>query len=231
MENTSKHLYHISDLKDYKVSDGYKDVRNWPVRDRDNRIIGKVDNLLVNLDAQKVMYLDVNVDNSIIEKNYDPYRSTTTNEIREFINKEGDTHVIIPIGLVDINSEDKFVYTETLDHNAFAETKRHNPDRNISRDYEVAVLDSYGRTIDTRRVNLLEDNPNRIEIVVKTESVKEEYSNPDRHKHYRNDNISDAQIVVDDTNDPHLNKEPLYDKESRDEFYKRRYFDDRNFRR
>ncbi|WP_455168812.1 PRC-barrel domain-containing protein [Aegicerativicinus sediminis] len=234
MENSSKHLYYLTDLKDYKISDGYTDVRGWPVRDRDNRVIGKVDNLLVNVSSERVVYLDVEVDDSIIEKNYDPYRSSTSEEIREFINRDGETHVILPIGLVDIHSSDKYVFTDTLDRTAFAQTKRFTAGSNIQRDYEIAVLDGYGRTLSTKTVESSETTPNKIEVVIKTEPSKVNVENKER-KFNRNRDISDAEIIVDE--EPIIEKRHdtyFRERDSKREdgdFYRRAYFDDRRFRK
>ncbi len=147
MSNTEKHLYYLTELKDYKVSSKDPDIRGWEVKDLDYRVIGKVDNLLVNKDLGKVVYVDVEVDQSIIDINHDPYASSETN-FREFINKEGENHIIIPIGLIELNLNDKYVYTASINYDTFAGTKRYKAGTNISRDYEHHVVDSYERTAD-----------------------------------------------------------------------------------
>ena len=146
MKEANKHLYYLNELSDYKVDSHYPDVSGWSVKDRDNRVIGKVDNLLVNKNLMKVVYLDVDVDKTIIEANYDPYSGSRNADVREFVNKEGDTHVIIPIGMVHIHEDQKYVHTESIDHQTFAETKRFTSGENLDRAYEVNVLDSYRRT-------------------------------------------------------------------------------------
>lgn len=145
MSTKEKHLYYLTELKDYKVSSKDPDIRGWEVKDLDNRIIGKVDNLLVNKELGKVLYVDVEVDESIIDINHDPYAPTKNSEFREFINKEGENHIIIPIGLIDLNLDKKYVFTESINYQTFAETKRYKSGTTISRDYERHVLDSYGR--------------------------------------------------------------------------------------
>lgn len=145
MKEQKKHLYYLDELSDYKVDSHYADVRGWPVKDRDNRVIGKVDNLLVNKNLMKVVYLDVDVDKTIIDANYDPYRGSQNSEVREFVNKEGENHVIIPIGMVHIHEDQEFVHTEGINHQTFAETKRYRTGENVDRDYETVVLDSYRR--------------------------------------------------------------------------------------
>ncbi|SHF50221.1 hypothetical protein SAMN05444483_101360 [Salegentibacter echinorum] len=153
MKNKKKHLYYLNELSDYKVASNYSDVTGWSVKDKDNRVIGKVDNLLVNKDLERVVYLDVEVDETIIEANHDPYGKPANAEVHEFVNKEGENHIIIPVGLVDINNDQKFVYTNTIDHQTFAETKRIRTGANINREYEEAVMGSYKRkrVVDTSR--------------------------------------------------------------------------------
>lgn len=145
MKNDEKHLYNLDELTDYKVASDDPDVRSWDVRDEENRVIGKVDNLLVNKNAKRVVYLDVEVDNSIIDANHDPYGRPEHVDIREFINKDGENHVIVPIGMVNLDLENKTVRANGINHRTFAETKRFSTQNTIDRSYENAVLDSYNR--------------------------------------------------------------------------------------
>lgn len=145
MTEKRKNLYYLDELSDYKVSSEDPDVRGWDVKDKDNRVIGKVDNLLVNKGREQVVYLDVEVDESIIEANHDPYGKPANSEVHEFINKDGEEHIIIPVGLVDIDEDRKFVYTDRIDHQTFSETKRMEKGSHVDRDYEVIVLESYDR--------------------------------------------------------------------------------------
>ena len=96
MSTNEKHLYYLNELKDYKINSKDPDIRGWTVKDLDNRVIGRVDNLLVNKDFGKVVYIDVEVDQSIIDKNHDPYKPNSNSEVREFINTEGEVTLIPP---------------------------------------------------------------------------------------------------------------------------------------
>lgn len=147
-KENNRHLFYLNELSDYKVASNDPDVRGWDVKDVDDRIIGKVDNLLVNKNTEKVVYLDVEVDESIIEKNHKPYGKPTKSDVHEFLNKDGETHLIIPIGQARLNEDKKFVYTDKINHQTFAETKRKEKGAPVDRDYEMVVLESYNR--DTR---------------------------------------------------------------------------------
>ena len=179
MSTKEKHLYYLTELKDYKVNSKDPDIRGWKVKDLDNRIIGKVDNLLVNLDRGKVMYVDVEVDQSIIDTRHDPYSVNPGTQLKEFINKEGENHIIIPIGLVDLNLDNKYVYTESIDYQTFAETKRYRSGTHISRDYERHVLGSYDR----RKVYEDKDPDEDLPAAEKSDEelkARERYTDPSR---------------------------------------------------
>ena len=186
MKETNKHLYYLDELSDYKVDSHYEDVRGWSVKDRDNRVIGKVDNLLVNKNLMKVVYLDVDVDKTIIDAKYDPYSNSRNSDVREFVNKEGDTHVIIPIGMVHIHEDQKYVHTESIDHQTFAETKRFSSGDHLDRDYEVNVLESYRRSTRHDRDN--NDNQHFSEA-----DKKESPYRSDRENSHDNNFSSDAE--------------------------------------
>lgn len=145
MKNEERHLYKLEDLSDYKVASDDPDIRNWEVRDADNRVVGKVDSLLVNKPSRRVVYVDVEVDKSIIDANHDPYGRPAHVDIREFVNKDGENHVIVPIGMVNLDVDNKTVRAQGIDHRTFAETKRYNRENPINRNYEETVLNSYNR--------------------------------------------------------------------------------------
>lgn len=154
MKEKKKHLYYLSELPDYKVDSDDPDVRGWPVKDVDSRIIGKVDNLLVSKERKRVVYLDVEVDSSIIDANHDPYGKPAEGEIHEFINQNGENHIIIPIGLARLNTSEKYVYTDSINHRTFSETKRIEKGYTVTREYEMSVLDSYNRPSDNPTTKL-----------------------------------------------------------------------------
>ena len=145
MTAKEKVLYYLSELSDYKIASKDPDVRGWDVKDSDNRVIGKVDDLLVNKQREQVVYLDVDVDKTIIEANHDPYGTPANAEVHEYLNKDGENHIIIPVGLVSLNEDQKFVFTDRINHQTFSETKRIRKGSDIDRHYEINVLESYDR--------------------------------------------------------------------------------------
>lgn len=248
MSQDNKHLYNLNELSDYKISDGYPDIRGWDVKDYDNRVIGKVDNLLVNKDAERVVYLDVEVDKTIIDAKHDPYGRPTHGDIREFVNKDGENHIIVPIGLVDLNQDSNYVYTDIIDHGTFSETKRFRKGDNVSRDYEVQVLDSYNRRAhpQNRHNDNVVENDNflerekmtneipsesRIREIVR-EEIRQYHNNNDNDNFERSrytDSVADDVFLTDEERE--LNRRRRNDDVNDDDrFYERREFDDKRFR-
>lgn len=244
MTEQTKHLYYIDELSDYKIADGYPDIRGWEIKDYDNRVVGKVDNLLVNRAAERVVYLDVEVDKSIIDANYDPYGRSTHSELKEFVNKDGENHIIIPIGLVDLNEDSNYVYTDMIDHRTFAETKRYRKGDNINRNYENQVLRSYdrrhekqsdyhGQHVEQDHMNSLQDETRLREII--REEIRKyhhdadkstSYPMSDSHSSGDYDDIDDAEIITDEDMRIRRENEDVYDD---DNFYERQEFDNDRF--
>lgn len=254
MTDKKKNLYYLHELSDYKVASDDPDVRGWAVKDKDNRVIGKVDNLLVNKEREQVVYLDVEVDPTIIEANHDPYGTPSNSEVHEFINKDGEEHIIIPVGLVSLNEDQKFVYTDRIDHQTFAETKRIQKGSPIEREYEVVVLESFDRFGDP-------DERNR-----ENDRYRDSFNDRDRNRstltddpseqgrdfetraddtyddRYRHEELRPKDATFDDDNsrssEDRLTNEGIRDSRERkgripddDSFYDRREFDRTNYRR
>lgn len=143
MSEHKKNLYYLSDLSDYKVASDDSDVRGWEVEDTDHRVIGKVDRLLVNKETQRVIYLDIEVDKSLIEDGHETYATLASEGTHEFLNKDGENHLIIPIGLVNLDKENKKVISNEITHSTFAKTKRLGKGTDVDRNYEVSVFKQY----------------------------------------------------------------------------------------
>ena len=141
MEN--KNLYRLDELSDYKIASNYSDVRGWKIVDADNHTIGTIDNLWVNKDMQRVVYLDVKVAKELIQDNHEVHDVIANDNGREFIYKDGDSHIIIPIGSVSINKDTKIVMAGNIGYDTFRNTNRYNRQHNFDRDYEKRVMNSY----------------------------------------------------------------------------------------
>ncbi|MDW8848598.1 PRC-barrel domain-containing protein [Flavobacterium sp. MMLR14_040] len=143
MENKDKNLYKLDELSDYKVASNYSDVRGWKIVDAENHTIGKIDNLWVNKDMQRVVYLDVKLDKGLLDDRNEVHDVIANDNGKEFIYKEGDSHIIIPIGSVNINKDTKIVMANSIGYDTFRRTSRYNTQHNFDREYERRVMKSY----------------------------------------------------------------------------------------
>jgi len=164
MTDTNKNLFNLDELSDYKVAKDYCDVRGWEVKDANNRTIGKVEHLLVNKFAERVVYLDVEVDKTLIEEGHNTYQTRVSDGVHEFLNKEGENHLIIPIGMAFIDEENKLVTTNQIDSSTFAKTKRFRRGDVIDFSYELDVVRHYKGDGTLQNSNVIEGFYNREEF-------------------------------------------------------------------
>ncbi len=140
MTDTNKNLFNLDELSGYKVAENYIDVRGWNVKDANNRTVGKVDHLLVNKTAERVVYLDIEVDTTLIEEGYNTYQDRVSAGVHEFLNKEGENHLIIPIGMAIIDEKNKSVNTNQINSSTFAKAKRFRKGDVIDFAYELNLV-------------------------------------------------------------------------------------------
>ncbi len=110
-------LYRLSELTDYEVADRDPDVRGWNVVSADKKIIGKVNEMIVDLDAMKVRYLDVNINDEISDVGTD------------------ERHLLIPIGAAELESRDDVVRVGDIETVTLLKLPAYQGG-SISRDYE-----------------------------------------------------------------------------------------------
>jgi uncharacterized protein (TIGR02271 family) len=115
----------LDDLDDYQVAEGDPDVRGWDVIASDGRKIGEVDQLLVDPQAMKVRYLDVDVDDGLV--------AGSTNE---------DRHVLIPIGYARLEEAEDQIRVDSLASNQISTLLPYNHDP-IDTAYEANVRRSF----------------------------------------------------------------------------------------
>lgn len=143
MDKKDRNLFRLHELSDYKVASDYPDVRGWKVIDANNRTVGEVDELLVNKAAERVVYLDVEVDDKLIENGHEPYGTPASEGTHEVLNEDGENHLIVPIGAVTIDEEHKHVISNDINYDTFRRTKRFGKGQDIDREYEVQIIEVY----------------------------------------------------------------------------------------
>jgi hypothetical protein len=143
MTDKHKNLHYLDDLSKYKVASDDPDVRNWEVLDADDRRIGRVDRLLANKETKRVVYLDVEADESILEAPHKVYDTPANEGTHEFINEKGENHIIIPIGMVWLDEDNKKVRSDEINHDTYSQTKRMRKGADVDREYEILILGQY----------------------------------------------------------------------------------------
>lgn len=83
MSEHTDRLARLGELSGYKVADGDPDPRGWEVVTADGQRIGRVDDLIVDRDAERAQYLDVRLE------------------------RGGDRHVLIPAEAVRVGDEEQ----------------------------------------------------------------------------------------------------------------------------
>jgi uncharacterized protein (TIGR02271 family) len=120
----------LSQASGFHVARGNEDVRGWHVRSADGSKIGKVNELLIDPDAGKVRYLDIEIDGGFF--------GTSRN-------------VLIPIGMAHLADDEDVVVVD-----ADKDTLREYPEytgQNLTRDYESSMTSRFasGATRDDTR--------------------------------------------------------------------------------
>ena len=128
---TASHLARLNDLDEFKVADGFPDPRGWDVKTDDGQKVGKVGDLIVDTQAMRVRYIDVEIDRTVGQM----ARDAATPGDQE-------AHTLLPIGNVELddNKDDVRVSGYTLQQ--IAGLPRYGG-QSITRDYETTLRDRH----------------------------------------------------------------------------------------
>lgn len=118
-------LRRLRDLTDFEVADNNPDVRGWTVRGSDGQALGTVFELIVDVDALKVRYLDVKLDG------------------RFHIN-EHENHILLPIGAASLDEDGDNVFVPALNADSVLSYPPY-VEIQITREYEEAMLRALGK--------------------------------------------------------------------------------------
>ncbi|OAV42793.1 PRC-barrel domain-containing protein [Lewinella sp. 4G2] len=117
-------LKFVDNLSDYQVHHDDTDIRGFDVRLSTGEKIGEVEGLLADVPARQVRYVEIEVEDDIINRHT---LGTYTNE---------DRNVLIPIGLVKINA-DKTVTILGLGLDHFVDYPRFNRTNGYTTSFEI----------------------------------------------------------------------------------------------
>lgn len=141
----SRRLQRLRDLDDYEVAGDQPDIRGWTTRTVDGTAIGEVDDLVVDVAALRVRYLDVR----LAPQFHDPTRTAAVGEaIRQAVGEPADVrrpdagegHTLIPVGAVRLDDERDEVIVERLSSDEILGLPRYGG-LALTDQYEAAVRD------------------------------------------------------------------------------------------
>ncbi|MFY9826979.1 MAG: PRC-barrel domain-containing protein [Thermoanaerobaculia bacterium] len=134
----SPQIVPLKHLKDYQVVKDDPDVRGWPLIGRDGRTVGKVHDLLVDTAAERVRYLDVELDRDLVASA--PVVPGTAGPPRPVgaDGKAAEHHVLAPIGFARLDEDHKRVYLDGMDAHDAAVLPAYDHQA-FHRDYETGV--------------------------------------------------------------------------------------------
>jgi hypothetical protein len=116
-----RHLYSLGELgDDYEISEGDPDVRGWSLLDREVEKVGVIKDLVVDMRAMKVRYLDV----------------IAVKEIGG-----GERHLLIPIGAARIDEARDVVKVSELDKGTLTFYPEYTGDV-VTRNYEHSIRET-----------------------------------------------------------------------------------------
>ncbi len=116
-EQTGKHLEKLSG-SDFEIKDGEPDIRGWDVKDRNGKQVGKVDELIFDIEVRKVRYMVVDTKNN----DYEMDRK----------------HILVPIGLGELHTSDNDVYLPGVSTEQVKSYPEYDND-DITREHETSV--------------------------------------------------------------------------------------------
>lgn len=125
MSAINERIIPLDEMDRFEVAEGDPDVRGWHVFAADGVRVGAVDELLVDTEALKVRYLDVELD--------------------ETEGAEEDRHILIPIGFARLAEVDDHILVDLLDGAALAALPPYAQEP-LTRDFEAAVLKQFPET-------------------------------------------------------------------------------------
>ncbi len=141
-KDNDRRLNYLEDLSKYKMADNDPDVRGWEVFDADNEPVGKVSGLLVDKEKEKVRYLDVDLNDDLLSEQHDPFDVKHEDGIHEFSDKEGEIHMIIPVGVARVERDHKKVVADGIDRDSLRNipSYRYRKDIPVHPKYERRVV-------------------------------------------------------------------------------------------
>lgn len=122
MSTINERIIPLDELDAFEVAEGDPDVRGWQVYGGDGVRVGVVDELLVDTEAMKVRYLDV--------------------ELADGDDGREERHVLIPIGFGRLHETDDIILVDGLDSAGLVQLPEYTQEP-LTRELERAVLSRF----------------------------------------------------------------------------------------
>ncbi|NJB85145.1 hypothetical protein GGR26_000890 [Lewinella marina] len=122
-------LKFLDDLSGYKVHHDDVDPRGYTVKLPSGESIGEVEGLLADTQAKLVRYVEVEIDDDIINRHE---RGLYTDQ---------DRHALIPVGLIHIDKSSRSVTVSGVGYDHFTDYPRSQRDKGYSTGYEIDTND------------------------------------------------------------------------------------------
>jgi len=125
MQAENKRHTRLQKLKgsDFEIEDGQPDIRGWDVKDSSGKKLGDVDELIFDIQSQKVRYLVVDLD----KNDYDLE----------------DKDVLVPIGIAELDERDDDVILPGVLPDQLRSLPEYDEDR-FDTEYETSVRNVFG---------------------------------------------------------------------------------------
>jgi photosynthetic reaction center H subunit len=120
-----RRLFRLDEVRKVRIAGGDPDVRGWDVVTSDHRKVGRVHELVVDMEAMRVRYVDVSVDARVL-------------------GTRDSSHVLLPIDNAELDYDDRRVYFADVPADRLLEIPSYDH-RPITRSYEELLEMLSGR--------------------------------------------------------------------------------------
>lgn len=127
-----RQLDKLKDLEDWKIHDNHTDIRGWEVYSNDNMKVGKIENLIVDIKAKEVRYIEIQLEDDLAGLDH-------LNSTIETRYEKDDRFIIVPIGLINIDDNKDIIKVDKLNTSALYQTPRFDREAGINPDYEIVL--------------------------------------------------------------------------------------------
>jgi uncharacterized protein (TIGR02271 family) len=114
----------LRQLDDFHVAEGEPDIRGWEVMSADGRRVGEVEELLIDTEAMKVRYLDVEVEDGLVASDAG--------------------HLLVPIGYARLERDSRRVTVDNLQSSELGSMPLYDR-QPLTRDFTDRVDTHFGR--------------------------------------------------------------------------------------